>query len=91
MKHTIKNSLSYLSFVAIIIIFISSLDRESLNASEWQYYEFFQFIEHHTDGAKERWTGCVTLGTTCFSDGPGIVADCMMPGQTTWRACNIVE
>ena len=54
----------------------------------WDYYKFFQFVEHHDDGAQERWTGCVTIGGSCLSDGPGVSADCMMPGSQIWTPCN---
>ena len=58
---------------------------------DWNTYVFFQFTEHHEDGALERWTGCVTLGGSCWSEGPSIVADCRLPGNSGWTPCNSVE
>lgn len=58
--------------------------------SDWAYYEFFQFIETHEGGAEERWTGCVTAGRSCISEGPNIVADCRW-GRGKWKPCNSVE
>lgn len=79
-----------LTIMTISLISISSSPKISSMEYEdsWDYYKFFQFVEAHDDGAHERWTGCATLGGSCWSDGPGVSADCMMRGTTTWRPCN---
>ncbi|MFY0593378.1 hypothetical protein [Roseivirga sp.] len=84
-----------IKLVMLLSVFclLGSVNAASFEASDdedWAKYELFQFIETHEGGAQERWTGCVTKGGSCISQGPNVVADCRW-SDGKWKPCNSVE
>lgn len=52
---------------------------------EWGYRVFFQLVETYENGTGARFTGCVTLGGSCLTQGPNIDQDCLDNGK--WSPC----
>lgn len=46
---------------------------------------YFQHVENYEDGSAARFTGCVTSGGSCWTEGPEVDQDCLNNG--VWEPC----
>ncbi|MFY0593375.1 hypothetical protein [Roseivirga sp.] len=51
----------------------------------WGYRVYFQHVETYENGTGARFTGCVTPGGSCLTQGPNIDQDCLNNGK--WSPC----
>ena len=70
--------------ILVLLVSLNISFQIKSTADELQHYEFFHFMESHTDKAQQRLTGCVTADSNCYSEGPDVVADCKKAGSNVW-------
>lgn len=75
------------AFVLLGLMVFPWLPPKEAQGHEMAYRTFFQTTSTYPDGAKTRWTGCVNLGGSCWSE-ESVVADCSFDGGETWQNCN---
>lgn len=86
MKSRTKHYSIILAFLVALIAYPNlKLNAYMYESDEWTAREFFQIIEDFDDGSRNRYTGCVTLGGSCWSQGPEVDQDCWSDG--VWSPC----
>lgn len=82
----LKRSILTLAFSMSLLVYANlNMEAKMYQSNDWTLREFFQFVEDFEDGSRNRYTGCVTLGGSCWSEGPEIDQDCWNDGH--WIPC----